>query len=202
MSREYTTLSEVNDLAGFFDVYATTKPEHFNSLFPNISDTDKTALNYLLTDVYGDKIILGRYEKIYKENDANFCMTRIVSACDMLFYSQWVKIQQTIKDGLNTNIQTPLTETKTISSERAGTDGNQTQDKLNAFNDIETASDTTSTETTGTHNENITTSETFTKNNGKLANENAETLINFVRENDFLNMMFNDIVEHCTISIY
>ena len=202
MSREYTTLSEVNDLTGFFDVYATTKPEHFNSLFPNISETDKTALNYLLTDVYGDKIILGRYEKIYKENDANFCMTRIVSACDMLFYSQWVKIQQTIKDGLNTNIQTPLTETKTISSERAGTDGNQTQDKLNAFNDIETASDTTSTETTGTHNENITTSETLTKNNGKVASENAETLINFARENDFLNMMFNDIVEHCTISIY
>lgn len=202
MSREYTTLSEVNDLTGFFDVYATTKPEHFNSLFPNISDTDKTALNYLLTDVYGDKIILGRYEKIYKENDANFCMTRIVSACDMLFYSQWVKIQQTIKDGLNTNIQTPLTETKTISSERTGTDGNQTQDKLNAFNDNVNASDTTSTETTGTHNENITTSETFTKNNGKLANENAETLINFARENDFLNMMFNDIVEHCTISIY
>lgn len=202
MSREYTTLSEVNDLTGFFDVYATTKPEHFNSLFPNISETDKTALNYLLTDVYGDKIILGQYEKIYKENDANFCMTRIVSACDMLFYSQWVKIQQTIQDGLNTNIQTPFTETKTISSERTGTEGNQTQDKLNAFNDIENASDTNSTETTGTHNENISTSETLTKNNGKLANENAETLINFARENDFLNMMFSDIVEHCTISIY
>lgn len=202
MSREYTTLAEVNDLAGFFDVYATAKPEHFNSLFPDISDTDKTALNYLLTDVYGDKIILGRYEKIYKENDADFCMTRIVSACDMLFYSQWIKIQQTIKDGLNTNIQTPFTETKTITSERAGTNGNQTQDKLNAFNDSENASNTNSTETTGTHNENINTSETLTKNNGKLANENAETLINFARENDFLNMMFNDIVEHCTISIY
>lgn len=202
MSREYTTLAEINELAGFFDVYATIKPEHFNSLFSNISDTDKTALNYLLTDVYGDRIILERYEKIYKENDANFCVSRIVSACDMLFYSQWVKIQKTIQDGLNTDIQTPLTETKTISSERAGTEGNQTQDKLNAFNDNETASDTNSTETTGTHNETITTSETKTKNNGKLANENAETLINFARENDFLNMMFNDIVEHCTISIY
>ena len=159
-------------------------------------------MNYLLTDVYGDSIILERYEKIYKENDANFCMSRIVSACDILFYSQWVKIQKTIEEGLNTNIKTPFTETKTITSERTGADGNQTQDKLNAFNDNENASNTNSTETTGTHNENISTTETLTKNNGKLANENAETLINFARENDFINMMFNDIVEHCTISIY
>lgn len=201
MSREYTTLAEINDLNGFFDVYATIKSSHFNNLFADISDSDKQALNYLLTDVYGERVILSHYEKLYKENDSYFVMSRIVNACDVLFYNQWVKIQQTIAQGYNTNVSSPLTERKTIESERQGTDGNETQDKTNAFNDTENASDTNSTETTGTHSETVETSETITKSNGKMTSENAETLINFARENDFLEMMLNDIVNHCTICV-
>ena len=201
MIREYVMLGELNDINGFFDVYASVKSSHFENLFPSISDTDKQALNYLLTDVYGERVILSHYEKLYKENGALSVMTRIVNACDVLFYNQWVKIQETIAQGYNTNVSSPLTETRTVETNTEGADGNETQDRTNAFNDTENASDTNSTETSGTHSETIETTETKTKSNGKITSENAETLINFARENDFLDMMLNDIVSHCTIAV-
>jgi hypothetical protein len=201
---KHITLAELNDQNGFFDIYAETKKEHFNELFPDIPDDDKQALNYLLTDVYGDRVILSHYEKLYKDNGSygsHYVMTRIVNACDVLFFKQWQKIQQTIIDGYKTDIINPLSEKRNTETDRQGTDGSETQDKTNAFNDSENASDTDSTATSGTHAETIGTTETITKSNGKTASENAKKLINFARENDFLEMMLSDIVAHCTIAI-
>ena len=179
------TIGKVNDIKGFFRTYQELRAEHFSSLFGEVTESDVLTLDYCLSDLYGSKCLQSRFTDIFNNQSANECMNRIVILADKLYFENWLNTKQTIEKALTTDLDKPLT------SEKTGE--NTTENKVNAF-DSETASDKDNT----THNY----SETTQYSNGKTATQNAKTQIDFTRNNDFLEIIINDILSMCCLSIY
>lgn len=198
-------LSEVTESQGFFTTYKILNITHFNNLFGELSESEVTDLDNLLSDVYGDSLIMEKYENIYNTSGALPCVTRLVKTCDMMFYEQWKKIKETIANGLLDDIENPLTETH-ISSQ-TGTNNTQntntTTNQVYAF-DGNTPSDSDKTGFSGSTDNTTKTevNETFMKSNGLLKAENAQKVIDFARYNDFLIMVLSDIKNSVCLSIY
>lgn len=197
--------SNILENNGFFSVYKTVNNAHFIELFGNITENETTDLDNLLVDVFGDSLILEKFADIYNTSGALNCVTRIIKTCDLLFFTQWKKIKETIASGLLDDIEKPLTEEKTIS--QTGTNNtanaNTTTNKVYAF-DSNTPSDNGKTEFSGSsdNNTNIERTEKTTKSNGLLKSENAQKVINFAKYNDFLLMILSDIRNTVCLSIY
>lgn len=201
----FISLSTVLENNGFFSVYKTVNNAHFIELFGNLTETETTDLNNLLLDVYGDSWILEKFASIYNNSGALSCVTRLVKTCDLLFYTQWKKIKETINSGLIDDIEKPLKEEKTISQTGTNntTNANTTNNKIYAF-DSSTPSDNGKTEFSGNSDNNTTIqrTETTQKSNGLLKSENAQKVIDFVKYNDFLSMLLEDIKNTVCLSIY
>lgn len=197
--------SNILENNGFFSVYKTVNNAHFIELFGNITENETTDLDNLLVDVFGDSLILEKFADIYNTSGALNCVTRIIKTCDLLFFTQWKKIKETIASGLLDDIEKPLTEEKTIS--QTGTNNtanaNTTTNKVYAF-DSNTPSDNGKTEFSGSsdNNTNIERTEKTTKSNGLLKSENAKKVIDFTKYNDFLLMVLSDIRNTVCLSIY
>ena len=200
----FISLATALENNGFFTVYKTVNNAHFVDLFGNLTENDTTDLDNLLVDVFGDSWILEKFANIYKSDDLS-CVTRIVKTCDLLFYTQWKKIKETIDSGLIDDIEKPLKEEKTIS--QSGTNNtanaNTTTNKVYAF-DSNTPSDNGKTEFSGSsdNSTNIERTETTQKSNGLLKSENAQKVIDFTKYNDFLLMVLTDVRNTVCISIY
>lgn len=179
------TIGKVNDIKGFFNTYHELRADNFNSLFGNATESDIMTLDYCLSDLYGSRCLQSRFTDIFNNQSANNCMARIVILADKLYFENWLNTKQTIEKALTTDLEKPLT------SEKTGE--NTTENKVNAF-DSETASDSDNS----THNY----SETTQYSNGKTATQNAKTQIDFTRNNDFLEIIINDILSMCCLSIY
>ena len=179
------TIGKVNDIKGFFRTYQELRAENFNSLFGVVTESDVKTLDYCLSDLYGSKCLQSRFTDIFNNQSANECMNRIVILADKLYYENWLNTKQTIEKALLTDLDKPLT------SEKTGK--NITENKVNAF-DGETSSDKDNT----THNYN----ETTHYSNGKTATQNAKTQIDFTKNNDFLEIIINDVLSMCCLSIY
>lgn len=198
-------LSEVTESQGFFTTYKILNITHFNNLFGELSESETTDLDNLLVDVYGDSLIMEKYENIYNNSGALPCVTRLVKTCDIMFYEQWKKIKETIANGLLDDIENPLTETH-ISSQ-TGTNNTQnantTTNQIYAF-DSNTPSDSGKTGFSGSTDNTTKTevNETFMKSNGLLKAENAQKVIDFAKYNDFLVMVLSDIKNSVCLSIY
>lgn len=201
----FISLSTVLENNGFFSVYKTVNNAHFIELFGNLTETETTDLNNLLVDVYGDSWILEKFASIYNNSGALSCVTRLVKTCDLLFYTQWKKIKETIDSGLINDIEKPLKEEKIISQSGTNntTNANTTTNKIYAF-DSSTPSDNGKTEFSGNSDNNTTIerTETTQKSNGLLKSENAQKVIDFVKYNDFLSMLLEDIKNTVCLSIY
>lgn len=201
----FISLSTILENNGFFSVYKTVNNAHFIELFGNLTETETTDLDNLLVDVYGDSWILEKFASIYNNSGALSCVTRLVKTCDLLFYTQWKKIKETIDSGLINDIEKPLKEEKIIS--QSGTNNtinaNTTTNKIYAF-DSSTPSDNGKTEFSGNSDNNTTIerTETTQKSNGLLKSENAQKVIDFVKYNDFLSMLLEDIKNTVCLSIY
>ena len=199
------SLSTVLENNGFFSVYKTVNNAHFVELFGNLTENETTDLDNLLVDVFGDSCILEKFANIYNNSGAINCVTRMIKTCDLLFYTQWKKIKETIDSGLIDDIAKPLTEEKTINERGTNNTNNQnnTTNKIYAF-DSNTPSDNGKTEFSGNTDNNTTIerTETIQKSNGLLKSENAQKVINFAKYNDFLSMLLNDIKETVCLSIY
>lgn len=199
------SLSTVLENNGFFSVYKTVNNAHFIELFGNLTETETTDLDNLLVDIYGDSWILENFASIYQNSGALNCAARLVKTCDLLFYTQWKKIKETIENGLLGDIEKPLKEEKTIS--QSGTNNtdnsNTTNNKVYAF-DSSTPSDNGKTEFSGSSNNNTTIerTETTLKSNGLLKSENAQKVIDFTKYNDFLLMLLTDIKNTVCLSVY
>ncbi len=199
------SLATVLEKNGFFSVYKTVNNAHFVELFGNLTEEQTTDLDNLLVDVFGDSWILEKYENIYNISGGLNCVTRMVKTCDLLFYTQWQKIKETIASGLLDDIEKPLTEEKTIS--QSGTNNtanaNTTTNKVYAF-DSGTPSDNGKTEFSGSsdNSTNIKRTETINKSNGFLKSENAQKVIDFTKYNDFLLMLLTDIKKTVCLSVY
>ena len=199
------SLSTVLENNGFFSVYKTVNNTHFVELFGNLTENETTDLDNLLVDIFGDSCILEKFANIYNNSGAINCVTRMIKTCDLLFYTQWKKIKETIDSGLIDDIAKPLTEEKTINERGTNNTNNQnnTTNKIYAF-DSNTPSDNGKTEFSGNTDNNTTIerTETIQKSNGLLKSENAQKVIDFAKYNDFLLMLLTDIKETVCLSIY
>lgn len=204
MNRQhYTTLGDINEIMGFFSVYAERKSEHFRELFgENVPVEDIETLNNLLIDVYGDSIIMERFEKINDNMGTATLQIRLVNMCDMLHFENWKTLKNAIEKGFETDIETPLHETKTRTVETKGENSQNTQNKENAFDDTINASNTDSSELAGTNSENIEESVNWKRSNNRTTTDTAQRVIDFTRMNDFIKMILCDIMESCCLSIY
>ena len=190
---------------GFFSVYKTVNNTHFVDLFGNLTENETTDLDNLLVDVFGDSLILEKFANIYNNSGSLNCVTRMIKTCDLLFYTQWKKIKETIDSGLLDDIEKPLKEEKTINENGTNntSNANNTTNKIYAF-DSNVPSDNGKTEFSGNidNNTTIQRTETTQKSNGLLKSENAQKVINFAKYNDFLLMLLTDIKETVCLSIY
>ena len=190
---------------GFFSVYKTVNNAHFVDIFGNLTEDETTDIDNLLVDVFGDSLIMEKYANIYITSGELNCVTRMIKNCDLLFYTQWKKIKETIENGLLDNIEKPLQETKTVTENGANNtqNTNTTTNKVFAF-DSNTPSDNDKTEySSSTDNtSNIQRTETTDKSNGLLKSENAQKVIDFAKYNDFLSMLLTDIKNTVCLSIY
>ena len=179
------TIGKVNDIKGFFKTYKELKAENFISLFGTTTENDILTLDYCLSDLYGSRCLQSRFTDIFNNQSANECMVRIVIIADKLYYEKWLNTKQAIEKAFLTDLNKPLT------SEKTGE--NTTENKVNAF-DSETASNS--------DNSKLNYSETTQYSNGKTATQNAKTQIDFIRNNDFLEIIINDVLSMCCLSIY
>ena len=197
MNRVFTTIGDINDISGFFQKYNTINNTHFTSLFGSSTQSDIEALDYILSDVLGGKVLIQKYADIYNKSGADVLMGRIVSIADKYFYDNWLSFKQSIETAFNSNISKPLESEKTIESQKTG--NNETQNKLNAF-DSSTASDTDKAD--NRYSDNFTTTETTHYSNGKIPAENAKKQIDFTKNNDLIELIINDVVSICCIDVY
>ena len=197
MNREYTTIGDVNDIKGFFEKYNDVNNTHFVSLFGNPTESDIETLDFILSDVFGGKVLIQKYADIYNNRGADVLMGRIVSVADKYFYNNWLSFKQSIETAFNSNLSKPLESEKTIETEKTGE--NETQNKLNAF-DSSTASDTDRAD--NSYTDNFSTTETTHYSNGKTPTENAKKQIDFTKNNDLIELIINDVVSICCIDVY
>ena len=180
------TIGKVNDISGFFTKYNELNQVHFQSLFgENLTASDIETLDFCLSDLYGARFLQSRFNDVFNNQSASECMSRIVSISDRMFFENWLDTKRAIEKALTTDLEKPL------GSERNGE--NSTENKLNAF-DSETASDTDESK----HSY----SETKTYSNGKTATQNAVNQIDFSRNNDFLEIIINDVLSVACTSVY
>ena len=197
MNRVFTTIGDINDISGFFQKYNTINNTHFVSLFGIATESDIESLDYILSDVFGGKVLIQKYADIYNKSGADVLMGRIVSIADKYFYNNWLSFKQSIETAFNSNISKPLESEKTIETQKTGK--NETQNKLNAFDSL-TASDTDKAD--NSYTDNFSTTETTHYSNGKTPTENAKKQIDFTKNNDLIELIINDVVSICCIDVY
>ena len=180
------TIGKVNDINGFFTKYNELNQAHFKNLFgDNLTASDIETLDFCLSDLYGARFLQSRFNDILNNQSASECMLRIVVISDRMFYENWLDTKRAIEKALTTDLEKPLV------SSRNGE--NATENKVNAF-DSETAVDSDESSHTYT--------ETKTYSNGKTATQNAENQIDFSRNNDFLEIIINDVLSVACTSVY
>ena len=195
--RNYKTIGDINDIKGFFEKYSEIKPDNFNELFENVSNADIQTMDYILSDLYGSKVLLSKYVDMFDSSGADSTMQRIVLIADKMCFENWKAIKESIETALTQDMDKPLKSVKTVSSEKTGE--NATENKVNAF-DSETASD--SDNSSHNYTDNIETTETTSYSNGKTASENAKKFIDFANNNDFIENIIKDVLNVSCIDVF
>ena len=195
--RNYKTIGDINDIKGFFEKYSEIKPDNFNELFENATSADIQTMDYILSDLYGSKVLLSKYADIFDSSGADVTMQSIVLIADKICFENWKAIKENIKRALTQDNEKPLKSVKTVSSEKTGE--NATENKVNAF-DSEEALD--SDNSSHNYTDNIETTETTSYSNGKTASENAEKFIDFANNNDFIENIIKDVLNVSCIDVF
>lgn len=178
----YTTLAEINETTGFFTRYKSLFSERFILLFGDITAGEITDLDNLLTDIYGDRYIDNCYQIILDTGGA--VMDRIIKRCNSMLFDSWQAVKTSIDKVLTSDIEKPLKSSKTVD--------NTSTNNENSF-DSSTANEVSNNVFSGT--------ETTSYSNGKTPAENATKLFNFVKYNDFLQIILKDIADVATLNI-
>ena len=195
--RNYKTIGDINDIKGFFEKYSEIKPDNFNELFENATNADIQTMDYILSDLYGSKVLLSKYADMFDSSGADSTMQRIVLIADKMCFENWKAIKESIETALTQDMEKPLKSVKSVSSEKTGE--NATENKVNAF-DSETASD--SDNSSHNYTDNIETTETTSYSNGKTASENAKKFIDFANNNDFIENIIKDVLNVSCIDVF
>lgn len=188
------TIENLQTIKGFFDTYNNIKHDHFIVLFSEkVTPDDINALDNLLIDTQGDRFLLKRYADMFIKLGAIDTQNRIVENCDRLFFDSWKTAKDSISKALTTDVYKPLGYSRHIETKR----DNDNLNKVYSFDSATPANDNASE-----INETVTTIETIEKDNGKTASENAKKLIDFTRNNDFLDIILSDIAQNIALSIF
>lgn len=188
------TIETLQTSKGFFDTYNIIKHDHFIVLFGvEVTDDDINALDNLLIDTQGDRFLLKRYRDMFIKSGADATQNRIVENCDRLFFDSWKAIKDSISKTLTSDVSKPLGYSRHVETKR----DNDNLNKVYSF-DSETPANDNASEI----DETITTKETIEKDNGKTTSENAKKLIDFTRNNDFLDIILSDIAQNIALSIF
>lgn len=188
------TIETLQTTKGFFETYNIIKHDHFIALFgEGVTAEDISALDNLLIDTQGDRFLLKRYADMFIKLGANATQNRLVENCDRLFFDSWKAIKDSIIKALTFDISKPLKYSRHVETTR----DNDNLNKVYSFDSATPANDNAS-ET----DETIKTNETIEKDNGKTASENAKKLIDFTKNNDFLDMILSDIAQNIALSIF
>lgn len=201
--RDETRLDQVAEVRGFFTEYKEQREARFNLLFPDATADDVKALDYLLIDTRGERVLIDCYAVMFRKYGAQETMRRIVSGCDLLFLNEWLAIQEKIKEAAAQSVSTPYKEVRTTEQTQTGTDsGSDTEkNKVYAF-DSEEANDESEREASNNRQREDDLKRTVTvERSSGTATENAAAFIDFTRHNDFLETMFDDIVRVCAKSL-
>lgn len=178
----YTTLAEINETTGFFTRYKALFSERFILLFGDITSSEITDLDNLLTDIYGDRYIDNCYQIILDTGGA--VMDRIIKRCNSMLFDGWQAVKTSIDKVLSSDVEKPLKSSKTVE--------NTSTNNENSF-DSSTANEVSNNVFSGT--------ETTTYSNGKTPAENATKLFDFVKYNDFLQIILKDVADVATLNI-
>lgn len=188
------TIETLQTTKGFFDTYNTIKHDHFIALFgEEVTTNDISVLDNLLIDAQGDRFLLKRYADMFIKSGAAATQSRLVENCDRLFFDSWKATKDSIVKALASDISKPLGCSRHVETTR----DNDNLNKVYSFDSATPANDNAS-ET----DETVTTNETIEKDNGKTTSENAEKLIDFTRNNDFLDIILSDIAQNIALSIF
>lgn len=194
--RKYLTIEDV--FSHFFTIYNVVKSEHLKAVFGEISGDEITALDNLFIDVFGDRIVTKRLTEIYNNDGETVATTRAINAVDLLCYDNWIVLKSNLAKISDFDIEKPYKETTTRELER-DTDS-ITQNSENAFDDVENDSNTDKSNTDINENVNETIAKVYSGN--RTAIENACSLIDFTRHNDFVKIVLSDIADNVSLSIY
>lgn len=187
------TIEILQTSKGFFDTYNTIKHDHFIVLFGEVTPDDVSALDNLLIDTQGDRFLLKRYADMFIKSGAIATQNRLVENCDHLFFDSWKATKDSIIKALSYDVSKPLEYNRHVETKR----DNDNLNKVYSFDNATPANDNAS-ET----DEIVITDETTKKDNGKTASENAKKLIDFTRNNDFLDIILSDIAQNIALSIF
>lgn len=187
----------------FFTSYKETLSEHFSILFgENVEESEVKALDNLLIDVFGERIIKKTLRESYEKDGKETAVTRAVKECDLLYFESWKATKDFISEANNSSIIYPIKARNERKTEREGNESGTTQNKENAFDNTQTASDTDSSETSGSHSETVTITETKERSNQKTVFSNASEGIEFTKHNDYLKIIMSDIADNISLAIY
>lgn len=194
--RKYLTIEET--FTDFFTVYKAHKQEHFTAIFGDVSDYEVTALDNLLIDVFGERVITKNLEKSFSEEGQETATVRAINAVDLLCYDNWLTLKANLAKMSDFDIEKPYADIAEKTVERVGEQA--TQNKENAFDDTENASDTTASNEN--HSESVTETVARHYSGNKTAIETACSLIDFTKNNDYVKIVLTDIADTMTVKIY
>lgn len=197
-----TDLVMLESFDNFFTLYKETMPYHFSVLFgDNVEENEVQALDNLLIDVFGERIIKKTLADCYKKDGKERAVLRAVNECDLLNFESWKAVKDFITIANSSNIIYPIKARNEKVTEREGEETGTTQNKENAF-DNTTASDTDASEHNGSHSETVTVTETKERSNQKTVFSNASEGIEFTKHNDYLTIIISDIADNICLAIY
>lgn len=196
-------LLRLESFDNFFTSYKENLSEHFSILFgENVEESEVKDLDNLLVDVFGERILKKTFRDCYEKDDKETAVLRAVKECDLLNFESWKATKDFISEANNSSIIYPIKARNEKVTEREGEEAGTTQNKENAFDNTETACNTDSSESNGSHSETITVTETKERSNQKTVFANASEGIGFTKNNDYLKIIISDIADNISLAIY
>lgn len=196
-------LLRLESFDNFFTTYKENLSEHFSILFgENVEESEVEDLDNLLVDVFGERIIKKTLKDCYEKDGKETAVLRAVKECDLLNFEYWKATKDFISEANNSSIIYPIKARNERVTEREGEEAGTTQNKENAFDNTETASNTDSSESNESHSETITVTETKERSNQKTVFSNASEGIEFTKHNDYLKIIISDIANNISLAIY
>lgn len=190
---------QVQDIKGFFDKAEETYTSDMHYLFGAMSESEIETIDFLLSSKLGNKKLLEKFEKKFIQSGADNAMGLIVDCVFKLHSDEWKRFKDDV-DLLDTiQITQGNKETRVLSRNVAGRNNDETQNKMNAY-DSETASDTDSTARQGESESTEELTETKTHSNGVI--NFTKEKIDFTKNYNLIEIIFNDINNVCLTCIY